>query len=72
MTFQTLFSINLLLFQVEVKVGLLPKHEKNCPALTLPWSLLTMVPQVEDDMWDFYLSMKNIAYTRSNLVDMFN
>jgi hypothetical protein len=27
-----------------------------------------MLPQVEDNVWDFYLSMKNIAHTRSTLV----
>jgi hypothetical protein len=31
-----------------------------------------LLPQVEDDMWDFYLSMKNIAHTCSTLDGMFN
>jgi hypothetical protein len=36
-------------------------------------TLVTLVlPQVEDDVWDFYLSMKNIAHTCSTLVGMFN
>jgi hypothetical protein len=30
-----------------------------------------MLPQVEDDVWDFYLSMKNIAHTCSTLVGIF-
>jgi hypothetical protein len=30
-----------------------------------------MLPQVEDNLWDFYLSMKNIAHTCSTLVGIF-
>ena len=56
-------------FQVEAKVGLLPKHEKHHPPWLYPGHI--MVPEVEDNVWDFYLSMKNIAHTRSTLVGIF-
>ena len=58
--------VSLRCFQVEAKVGILPNHEKHFPPWLYPGHI--MLPQVEDNVWGFYLSMENIAHTCSTLV----
>jgi hypothetical protein len=56
-------------FQVEAKVGILPKHEKKFPPRLYPSH--TVLPQFEDNVWDFYLSMKNIALPWLEFLDYY-